>query len=77
MANACSLYSPFPALQCHQRGHFQHLHILVSIWTICWVVIFFLLPVSVNMSAKGLLAWLPAVVSQNDYTESIRKDDTM
>lgn len=28
------------------------------------------------MSAKGLLAWLPAVVSQNDYTESIRRDDT-
>lgn len=28
------------------------------------------------MSAKGLLAWLPAVVSQNDYTDRVRKDDT-
>lgn len=30
MANAFSVHSPFPALQHHQRGHFQHLHLLVS-----------------------------------------------
>lgn len=77
MANAFSLYSTFPALQCHQRGNFQHLYILVSTRTIYWVVTFFLLPISIPMSAKGLLLWLPAIVSQNDYRESSRKDDTI
>lgn len=76
MANAFSLYTALPALQCRQRGNLQHLHILVSTCCTCWIVVF----LSVPLSAVGLLVWLHAVVSQNHsdhYRESLRKDDVI
>lgn len=79
MANAFSLYTALPALQCHQRGNLQHLHILVSTCCTCWIVVFLLL-IPVPLSAVGLLVWLHAVVSQNHsdhYRESLRKDDAI